>query len=70
MMCGKLSYESRSAAQKAMANIGRKRGFKKGKPTAYSCGHCGMWHWGHSRFEKPVLRQSRWEARMELDEAF
>jgi hypothetical protein len=73
MMCGKLSYESRGAAQKAMANIGRKRGFKKGKPTAYQCGHCGQWHWGHSRHEKPAGLVPRWQVRVwdeDLSEGF
>jgi hypothetical protein len=45
--CGKVRYESRAAANMAIANMAKHKGKRLGKAQTYACAHCGGWHWGH-----------------------
>ena len=55
--CGKVRYESRGAAQRAIGVVkekGRRR-VTGDAPKAYPCPHCGGWHWGHE-WKRPHLK--------------
>jgi hypothetical protein len=45
--CGKVRYESRAAANRAIATMAKHKGKRLGKASAYQCQHCDGWHWGH-----------------------
>lgn len=45
---GKIGHLTEEGARRAMAAVGRRGQWKKGRiPGVYRCEYCRHWHWGH-----------------------
>lgn len=56
--CGKVKYESRSLAQKAIHNIKRHKGDDDRGVKIYLCESCNAFHWGR-QWNRLVPRHKR-----------
>jgi len=50
---GKLSYDSRSDAARALAQLFRAGRGSEHRMNAYQCRACGKWHIGHEKRKHP-----------------
>jgi hypothetical protein len=57
--CGKYKFQSKADAKLAIRHVRAQKPNwqrREGKPTAYKCKNCGLWHWGHKRGKSDGVR--------------